>query len=355
MSLKTDIISRLSGEVEGEPFYLPDLTLWHEWHSEQGTLPDKWSDYTLPQIARDMGVPIWLPVTPWRVETPGVEVTETQTEDERVYRVETSAGVITARWTLGPDGDWWQMEHLIKSPADFNAALEFVNAQSYAIEYKELTEAEAQVGGDGIVALELPMRPYSAILHNFLGWAEGLLMLKEPAIAEIISILDAKLQNLVQEIAKLPGRVVLSPDNLDGQYISPKAFDKNLAGSYRLTAELLHKNNKLLVVHVGGPFKRLLAPLAEAGADCIEGIAGPPQGDAALSEARELAGADITLWGGISQDFLIAERTEEEFKDAVSAAVEEVQDDKRAIIGVADRVPVDAELDRLEVLSTLIA
>ena len=39
--------------------------------------------------------------------------------------------------------------------------------------------------------------------------------------------------------------------------------------------------------------------LAEAGVDGVEGIAGPPQSDITLAEARQLAGPGITLWGGI--------------------------------------------------------
>ena len=88
--------------------------------------------------------------------------------------------------------------------------------------------------------------------------------------------------------------------------------------------------------------------------DGIEGIAGPPQGDLTLAQAREIAGPELTLWGGIPQDFLPGTRKREQFEASVAQAVQEASGDDRVILGVADRVPVDAELSRLEAVPSLI-
>lgn len=354
MTLKADILARFSGQASEHPLYLPDLTLWYNWHQRRGTLPQGWQNYSLPQVARALGAPVWLVARPWRVETPGVEVFTTEEDGKRVIRSETLTGTLTARWTLGPDGDWWQTEYPVKTKEDLAVALELVNARSYIPDEVESTRLEALVGDDGVLAIEIPRRPYSDLLHEFLGWSEGLLLLGEPAIGEIIAALERKLQGLVQALAGLPAHVILSPDNLDGQFISPTAFQAYLADSYRLTAEVLHRHNKRLLVHVGGPISRLLAPLAGAGVDGVEGIAGPPQGDLSLAHARRVAGPELTLWGGIPQDFLLDTRDGEEFEAAVLQAAQEAKGDSRTILGVADRVPVDAELSRLEAIPSLI-
>jgi hypothetical protein len=213
---------------------------------------------------------------------------------------------------------------------------------------------EAAVGDDGILAIEIPRRPISDLLHEILGWGEGLMFLDEPAIPEINAILEAKLQSLIREVAKLPGHVVLSPDNLDGQFSSPLSFQTYLADSYRLTAERLHRHNKLLLVHIGGPIKRLVVPLADTGVDGLEGVSGPPQSDLSLTEARPVAGPGLTLWGGIPQDVLLGMYDREQFEAAVRHAAGEARNDHRMILGVADRVPAGAELDRLRAIPTLI-
>jgi hypothetical protein len=354
MTLKAEILSRFSGEAGERPLYLPDLTLWYDWHQRKGTLPDRWKDYSLPQVARALGVPVWLVARPWRVETPGVEILTEERGGERVIRYQAPTGTLVARWTLGPDGAWWQTEYPVKTKADLAGALEFVNSRSYVPASAELVGVEAMVGDDGVLAIEIPRRPYSDLLHELLGWGEGLMLLGESAVQEIIAILETKLQRFVQEVAQLPGHIILSPDNLDGQFIPPRVFQQHLADSYRLTAEVLHQHGKRLLVHVGGPIRHILAPLAAVGVDGIEGVAGPPQGDVSLAQAREIAGPDLTLWGGIPQDFLVDMHSREEFEAAVIQAAQEARGDGRMIVGVADRVPVDAELGKLEAIPALI-
>lgn len=140
---------------------------------------------------------------------------------------------------------------------------------------------------------------------------------------------------------------------MDGQYISPRVFREQMADSYRHTAGVARRHGKTLAVHVGGPVRRLLPLLAEAGVDVVEGIA-PPQGDAALTEARAAAGPDLILWGGIPQDYLLAERLWGAFATAVAEAAPQTRGDDRMILGVADRVPVGADLARLHALPELI-
>ena len=201
------------------------------------------------------------------------------------------------------------------------------------------------------------MRPYSELLHAFLGWSEGLMLFAgdgRPVLMELLAILEEKTQALVEQVAALPGDLLLAPDNLDGQYISPKVFREHFGGGYRRTVEAAHRHGKPLVVHVGGPIRRILPLLAEAGVDGVEGIAGPPQSDATLAEARQLAGPGLTLWGGIPQDLLQDIHAPDAFEAGVAEAVRQATGDSRMILGVADRVPVDAEFTRLHAILGLL-
>ena len=364
MSQKQAILGRFSGDGNGRPLYLPDLTLWYDWQQDRGTLsqvwrdlslPRGWRDLSLPGVAKALGTPVWLTFQPWRVEHTGVEIVITEQEGERVIQTETAAGRLEARWTLGPDGDWWQTEYPVKSDQDLEAALEVIKARSYVLDLTGRSWSETMVGENGILALEIPRRPYSDLLHEFLGWGEGLLLLGTPIVRDMMAVLETKLQDLVREVARLPGDIVFSPDNLDGQFISKSMFEKRLLDSYEQTVGALHSEGKRLLIHAGGPIRHLLPFLVEAGVDGIQGIAGPPQGNTTLAEARQIVGPKMTLWGGIAQDFLSAAHEEEAFEAAVRAAVREAQGDPRMILGVADRVPVEAELSRLAALPSLIA
>jgi hypothetical protein len=355
MSQKQAILARLSGEGKGTLF-LPDLTLWYRWHSARGTLPPRWQGLSQAEVASTLGVPGWLVVRPWRVETPGITIEESQQGEERLVRTVTPYGTLVARWTLGPDGDWWQTEYPVKRADHLAAARALADAKTYVLDDSDLTRAQAQLGERGVVAAEIPKRAYSDILHDLLGWGEGLLLLREQqdVIAELVAILEAKAQDLIRQLAGLPASVYWAPENLDSQFISAQAFEEHMAESYRTATRLLHEHGKWLIVHAGGPVRRLLEQLSRSGVDGVEGIAGPPQSDCTLAEARAVAGPDFTLWGGIPQDFLLATHSEEAFRTAVRQAAQEAAMDRRTILGVVDRVPVDAEIGRLESIPALV-
>ena len=352
MSPKTDLLCRFSGDASTDPLYIPDLTLWYNWHHSRGSLPDRWKDYSLLQIAASLGVSAWQVVRPWRIETPGVEIRTTEEEGQRTTHFETAAGSLTARWSLGADGTWWQIEYPVKTAADLEVALELVRARLYVLEKDVLSDA----GEQGIAAIEIPGCPYTDLLYEFVGLSEGFMLVIEnpPAMQQLLALLETKLQELMQQLAPLPGSIFFAPDNLDSQFISPETFGQFLAPSYLHTATTLHQHGKYLLVHTGGPIRSLLAPLAAAGVDGVEGIAGKPQSDASPGPARETAGPDFTLWGGIPQDFLLDTHDRQEFEAAVVQAAREARGDRRFILGVADRVPVAAELSRLEAIPALL-
>jgi hypothetical protein len=360
MSTRTRIINCFGPaghDLHQSPLLLLDLTLWHKWHQARGTLPAGWT--SVVEAAKALGTGAWAPFKAWRVEHDGVEVTtdETSTQRDIIYRA--GGRSLLARWTIGPDGDWWQAEYPVKTPEDLQAAVEIAAARRYVLDAAGLGEWRAAVGEEGVVPLELPMRPYSDILHTMVGWGDGLaLMLGDgkPLVGEIVASLEGALARLLGDLAGLEGDLLLAPDNLDGQYISPRVFKEFLAPSYAATAEIARQCRKRLVVHLGGPGRKLVPLLAQAGVDGIEGIAGAPQGDANLAEARLAAGSDVTLWGGIPQDMLLAEHDDETFASAVREAVEQARADAngRTVIGVADKVPVDAEIDRLRQLVEMV-
>jgi hypothetical protein len=327
------------------PRFLPDLTLWYPWHRQRGTLPAHWKDHDLAAVCRALGAPAWEPVKPWRAELPGIEVRDDRGGTERILEWRTPRGTLRSRWTLGPDGDWWQSEYPVKSAEDLAAALLVAQARHYVSQ--PVPQASFPGESPGRV-LELPQRPWSELFHSFLGWSEGLMIfLEEPdRLQEMVTLLEASLSALERSLASAPGDLVLCPDNLDAQFISPPDFEAHLAPSYQRTAAIMHQGGKLVVVHVGGPIRRLLPGLAASGIDCVEGICGPPQGDASFPEARAESGS-VVLWGGLAQDYLLSTRSEREFLGAAREAVREAAADRRVVLGVADRVPVDALPERL--------
>ena len=141
------------------------------------------------------------------------------------------------------------------------------------------------------------------------------------------------------------------PTVLIGERINP-------TGRKKLAAELetgdLDLVRKEALSQVRGGADIIDVTVGAAGVDAVEGVCGPPQSDASLAQARKHAGDVLVVWGGIAQDFLLEATGSAEFEAAVAAAVGEARVDDAAIIGVADRVPVAAELARLKAIPELI-
>jgi hypothetical protein len=335
--------------------FVPDLTLWHRWHSSRGTLPEAWKGMGIPEISRELGAPAWVVARPWRLDLDGASAETAETATERITKWSTGSEVLQAKWVRGPDGDWWQAEYPVKSAEDLAPALALVEARRYTVDGSALAAARSTTGPGDLLALELPMRPYSELFHNFLGWAEGLMMLLEQpeAVQHLLDALESRLRDLVVRVAAMPADLALSPDNLDGSFIPAAMCEEHLAPSYRRTCETLHAAGKRLVVHVGGMCRGLLPGLAGAGVDAVEGVCGAPQSDASIAEARTLCGPGLTLWGGVAQDLLLPATGGDVFERGARTALAEARANGPVVLGAADRVPVGAAPDRLAALARM--
>jgi hypothetical protein len=340
----------------GSTLFIPDLTLWFQRNVERNSLPPAWKGLSLKEICRDLGVPCFNFNRPWRTEYRGTEETAGETGDggSRFRRWKTSRGTLESRWTRGPDGDWWQTEYPVKTAEDLPAVREIVRSRVY-IPLHRGTEDRITEDRTNPAVAELPMRPFSEVLHSFLGWNEGFMIALEApeTVAEITAVLEEKYLRLVEELAGGAEEFFYAPDNLDGRFISSDTFAEALLPGYAKTAEALHRRGKGLIVHAGGILGNLLPGLAKAGVDVVEGVAGPPQGDTTLSEARRIAGPEPVLWGGLPQDYLLSGRTEEEFRAAAREVLRDAKNTPNAVFGVADRVPADALPERMEYLTGL--
>jgi hypothetical protein len=345
-----------NGKINNPPIFMPDLNIWYQWHKKRGTLPKEIQTSSITEIADALNCPAWLVKQPWKVEYQGISVSVTETESEKIILYETPHRTLKEKWILGPDGDWWQEEYPLKTIDDFDAAELLVDAKTYVTDADTITMLEGNAAE--VVALRLPMTPYADMLHSMLGWGDGLLLMMgqgRSRLEKMLEVLEEKRQCLVEKLASYPALYYLVPDNLDGQYISPATFNSYFETSYQAMAEILHNNNKKVIVHLGGIGKHLLPLISSTGIDAVLGVSGPPQSNATLSEAREIVRDDMVLWGGIPQSYLMNTHAEEELEQSVQEAILQATKDTRVIIGVADHVPVGTDFSRLQRVAQMIS
>ncbi|TFG59616.1 MAG: hypothetical protein E4H36_13470 [Spirochaetales bacterium] len=305
------------------------------------------------EICRYFGVPAWKPVKAWTRKSGSVAVEESGTPQERAVRYRVGHKEFTAKWILGPDGDWWQSEYPVKTAEDLTLFRALTEEESIIPAPDLLAAAVTMLGESGVPALQLPSKPFARLLLEMVGYSEGLFILMEGE-DELPGMMKAaeeryagQVKAVVEACRGIAGvRFAYSPDNLDASFISSAHFEAYMLEGYRAAADILHGEGYIHTVHAGGPVGSLLDLVKDSGIDCIAGICGPPQGDTPLPEARRKAGPDLVLWGGLAQDFFMPSVEEDDFITALAKA--ETESDSRCIIGIADHVPVEASLERIK-------
>ena len=357
-----DIMNNAAEEFAGQfgdivreiPLFVPDLTLWFEWHQRENTLPAP----TLNDVAEMLGLRCWSVKRPWIVNAHRVEMETRQTDEQKTVLYHTPSGTLQSRWMAGPDGDFWQMEYPVKGIEDLSALEDIAGDRTYTMApvAPGTPISSSTTTASVIEAMDLPLSPYSMLVYEFLGLSEGLMILWDAGdkIAEIIRLFGESYLAVAAETRGFPGSFVVLPDNLDSQFISPDSFHNHYLECYSSVAEICHEAQKKVIVHAGGPVGSLLADLGRSGLDGIEGIAGQPQGDTDLTSARQAVGAGMTLWGGIPQDLFLDTYEWGAFEKEVIGACRQVAGQTRMILGVADKVPPQASLDRLSAVPGLV-
>ena len=90
-------------------------------------------------------------------------------------------------------------------------------------------------------------------------------------------------------------------DNLDSAFYPPYFYRDYCDSFFTRAAEIIHRRDKLFLVHACGRNKVLLPLVGRSRIDCLEGVTPPPMGDVLLGEVREMVGYDkFTVNGGMA-------------------------------------------------------
>lgn len=143
MNFKEILLAQFNGQAPSQPLFMPDLSLWFDWHSKRGTLPEAHRESSLVDIASALNCSAWIVHTPWQLEYDGIDVTREKSSTQRVIKYHSKSRVLSEIWSLGPDGDWWQTEYPVKDEDDLDAAEEIVKAMQYRLRSSKPPEADS--------------------------------------------------------------------------------------------------------------------------------------------------------------------------------------------------------------------
>ncbi len=279
--------------------------------------PDPFNIYSHPSwrpvidLARERTDRIVMRSVPWRVEgadplaervSETVEVRDGSRFTTRSIRA--GQRTLVSRRRRDPDVDTaWTLEHPLKDVDDLIAYLDLPGpAVAGHPDTAGVLAAEAALGETGIVMIDTadPLC-IAAELFDF-GQYTVIAMTERALFTRLLDRVAAALLPHTAAIAEaLPGRLwrIFGPEYATAPYLPPELFEAYVCAYVRPMIEAIGRTGGFARIHCHGNLAGVLDAIVAMGADGLDPIEPPPQGDVRLREVRRRYGRQLVLFGNL--------------------------------------------------------
>ena len=360
--MRESFLNVMRGERGDEIVWTADLTYWvsgqmqagrgrPEWNTERGHL----------ELCRDLGCMPYYWYEKLIVASPRYDGITERTEvsgQRRIHSWETPVGRLVQEITALPEAS---SEAITKYPvateADLKVFLHILQHRQWVPchldTYRERMDRWAAF--DGLPAVCPPRSPLPGFFCEWAGVQHGVYLLMDypDLVREALALMEAQEKPVLDAIARTPPPVVHFPDNLSSDNFA-SLFDEFMAEPYRRRLDRLHAAGIRCAVHLDGTVRGLLPKLAAVGFDAVEALTPKPVGDVGLHEMRAVAGrADVVLWGGVPGAMFAPPFTWKDMEKHVGQLLEQ-WGGTPFVVGVADQVPPDGDIEFVRGISAMI-
>lgn len=267
-------------------------------------------------------------------------------------RVQAGGRTLTARTRRDPDVNTvWTVEHLLKDVDDLRAFLDIpLPAPKGDVDIRPILEAESMLGDTGIVMIDTP--DPLCLAASLFDMAEYTItaMTEQALFHELLERFAATLQPKTKAVAEaLPGRLwrIYGPEYASPPYLPPALFREYVCRYVTPMIEAIHADGGYARIHCHGNLKAILDDIAAMGADGLDPIEPPPQGDVELGYVREHYGKQMVLFGNLEASD-IENMPTEQFERKVKRALDEGSSgDGRGFVLMPSACPYGRKLSSL--------
>jgi len=197
----------------------------------------------------------------------------------------------------------WTVEHLLKDAADVEAYLALPDdALAETVDTGPFEAEEAALGERGIVMVDTE-DPLCSAAMMFSMEDYAVLAFSEPALfLRLLDKVASRIHLRTAEVSRcLPGRLwrIYGPEYASEPYLPPRLFDEYVVRYVSPMIREIHAHGGYARIHCHGRLKNILDRIAAMGADGLDPIEPPPQGDMELREVRERHGRQLVLFGNL--------------------------------------------------------
>jgi len=256
--------------------------------------------------------------------------TEEYVEDGRRFtRVNLKIGdrTMTSLTRRNPDADTvWTLEYLLKSTDDVRAYLELPDEVfTEQVDVGKLIDEDVELGDGGIVMVDTedPICAAASLLsmEDFTIIAMTERQLLHSLLEKLSRYIYARTEKAAKEF---PGHLwrIYGPEYATEPYLPPNLFKEYVVRYDTSMIEAIQRYGGFARIHCHGRIRSVLDYIIKMGADAIDPIEPPPQGDVKIEYVRREYGKNLVLFGNLEISD-IEEAEPAEFEKIVERTLEE--------------------------------
>ncbi len=197
----------------------------------------------------------------------------------------------------------WTLEHLLKDNDDIKAYLQLPEVcRSEFNNFQNVLETEGILGEQGIVMLDTPDPLCMAAQLFDMSTFTMIAMYEQKLFTMLVERFARKLLSEIAVASKaLPGRLwrIYGPEYASPPYLTPSLFREYVVKFDNLIIKSIHGNSGYARIHCHGNIREIIDDIVSMGADAIDPIEPPPQGNVELSYIRQKYGKQLVLFGNL--------------------------------------------------------
>ncbi len=358
------LLRALDGERPEEIVWTADITYWIAGQQKAGSAKAEWeTEEGYLQLHNELGIlPYYYYEKFWAAEPwydGPIEVIDEKEGDASTRRFRTPVGDLVEQSIYSSVScSLGITKHFVESERDLDILL-------YILQHRRLEPAnlgdwsdrsEMWKAYDGLPCIGLPRSPLASLFVEWAGVenATYLIMDCPDKVAEIFRLMEEQEGPVIEAVCLLAPPLVHFADNLTSDNFT-SLYDDYMAGAHQRRIERLHAAGIKCAVHLDGTVRGLLPKLVRSGFDAIEALTPKPAGDLEMEEILDLADSDtLILWGGVPGVMFAPPYTWEQMKAHVQRLLA-CWGDQPFIMGVADQVPPDGDIEFCHKIAELVS
>jgi hypothetical protein len=197
----------------------------------------------------------------------------------------------------------WALEYLLKDVDDAKAYLELPNEVfSYQCGVEAMWAEEEALGNAGIVMVDVG-DPICHVAPLFSMEDYMVFALTEPTLFHQLLEKHARyLYPMAEQVARqFPGHLwrLVGSEYASEPFLPPRLYEEYVVRYTKPMVEIIHRHGGFARIHSHGRLKSILPYIAAMGADGLDPVEPPPQGDMQLVDVRRAYGQQMVLFGNI--------------------------------------------------------